>query len=102
VFQQLRGARPLDPWCGFPTDRTLQFATTNAAAALGLDDTTGQLAPDANCPGPVMGIEPVGLGNTMAALICKFAPCLSVMPLADTRCLSHRGSVGGGADSQPG
>jgi len=39
VFQQLRGARPLYPWCGFPTDRTLQFATTNEAAALGLDDT---------------------------------------------------------------
>lgn len=44
VFDNYAGALGLYAWLGFPNERTIEFATTNAAAALGLADTTGTLA----------------------------------------------------------
>jgi imidazolonepropionase-like amidohydrolase len=43
VFDNMAGALGLYSWLGFPTDRIIEFVTVNAAAALGLADTT-QLA----------------------------------------------------------
>lgn len=45
VFDNYAGALGLYPWLGFRTEQAIEFATVNAAAALGLADTTGQLAP---------------------------------------------------------
>jgi imidazolonepropionase-like amidohydrolase len=45
VFDNMAGALGLYSWLGFPADRIIEFATVNAASALGLADTTGQLAP---------------------------------------------------------
>jgi imidazolonepropionase-like amidohydrolase len=39
------GALELYSWLGFPHDRVIEFATVNAAAALGLGAVTGRLAP---------------------------------------------------------
>ncbi|MGH3781122.1 MAG: amidohydrolase family protein [Pseudonocardiaceae bacterium] len=44
MFDNYAGALGLYAWLGFPDERTIEFATTNAAAALGLADTTGTLA----------------------------------------------------------
>ncbi len=45
VFDNLAGALGLYAWLRFPHDRIIEFATVNAAAALGLARVTGQLAP---------------------------------------------------------
>jgi predicted amidohydrolase YtcJ len=45
VFDNLAGALGLYSWLGFPNDRIIEFATVNAASALGLAAVTGQLVP---------------------------------------------------------
>jgi imidazolonepropionase-like amidohydrolase len=44
VFDNYAGALGLYPWLGFPHERTIEFATVNAADALGLSQTTGRIA----------------------------------------------------------
>lgn len=45
VFDNFAGALELYSWLGFTNDRIIEFATVNAAAALGLGAVTGRLAP---------------------------------------------------------
>jgi imidazolonepropionase-like amidohydrolase len=45
IFDNYAGALELYSWLGFPHDRVIEFATVNAAAALGLAAVTGRLAP---------------------------------------------------------
>ena len=44
VFDNYAGALGLYAWLGFPNERTIEFATVNAAAALGLSHVTGRIA----------------------------------------------------------
>lgn len=44
VFDNYAGALGLYPWLGFSNERTIEFATVNAADALGLGQTTGRIA----------------------------------------------------------
>jgi imidazolonepropionase-like amidohydrolase len=44
VFDNYAGALGLYAWLGFPNSRTIEFATVNAADALGLADVTGRIA----------------------------------------------------------
>lgn len=59
VFDNFAGALALYSWLGFANDRIIEFATVNAAAALGLGAVTGRLAPGLAADLLVVGGDPL-------------------------------------------
>jgi len=64
-FDDFAGALELYEWLGFPAPRVIEMATVRAAAALGVDDVTGRIAPGLAADLLVVDGEP---DHTLAAL----------------------------------